>query len=87
MSGSDTVSVAADAAAPTGAVVSAQTSRFANVVGELSADAKALLAEVSVKAAELETLIQTLGSNRYVSLALTALEEAVAWAEKQAKTL
>jgi hypothetical protein len=58
-------------------------SRFRPRYRQLTPDEVVLHDAIKTKAVELEALIESVGSGRYTSLALTALEEAVIWSVKQ----
>ena len=58
-------------------------SRFRPRYRALTDEEKALHDSIKTKAAELETLIDSLPAGRYRALAMTALEESVMWAVKQ----
>lgn len=57
-------------------------SLFRKAYRELSDEEKAIVAEIKTKAEELEALLNRLPGSRYVSLAITSLEQAVMWAVK-----
>ena len=63
--------------------VEEQVSRFRPRYRALTDDEKALHDAIKAKAAELETLFETVKPGRYRSLGITALEEAVMWTVKE----
>ena len=63
--------------------VSEPVSRFRPRYRALTDDEKALHDAIKAKAAELETLFETVKPGRYRSLGMTALEEAVMWTVKE----
>lgn len=64
---------------------STYVSRFRPHHRDLTADEKALHDAIKAKAAELENLFMRVssGPNRYLSLSLTSLEQAVMWSIKE----
>ena len=49
---------------------------------ELTAEEKQLILDIKTKAEELEVLIAKSGTGRYLSLAVTSLEQTVMWVVK-----
>ena len=58
-------------------------SRFRPIKREMTKDEIAILDEVEAKLGELETVMQKVKSGRYHVLAMTSLEEAVMWLQKE----
>lgn len=59
------------------------TSRFRPKYRALNDDEKALHDDIKAKAVELEELFNKVKQGRYLSLGITALEEAVMWTVKE----